>query len=362
MASSAIDGVPSALNGHLPGRGVVPTKEPLSPSLPAKSTPKDPFSHLPPYTPPNKGLVSHLPLALVPFAELMRLHKPAGYYAFYFPHLFGTLIAAVLSPAAPSISSLTYVCAVHAVGNIFLRGAACTWNDTLDAPLDRQVARCRHRPVARGAVSPAMAHIFTIAQTAVWVLTLSWLPGECSLPAALFALTMAVYPFCKRVTNFPQVVLGFSLALGQSIGMTSLGLDPFSRTSPHVRAALACVYLSNVVNAMIYDTIYAHQDLKDDLKAGVMSMAVACTPHTKKVLSVLSVVETGLLASTGYLLGFGGCFWAVAVSGTLIVLGWMIATVRLEEPANCWKWFKWCIWFTGGTLCLGLLGEHAMRA
>jgi 4-hydroxybenzoate polyprenyltransferase len=361
MASSAIDGVPSALNERLPDRGVVPTKGPLS-SSPAKSIHNDPFAHLPPYTPPSNGLVSHLPLTLVPFAELMRLHKPAGYYAFYFPHLFGTFIAAILSTPTPSISSLAYVCAIHAVGNIFLRGAACTWNDTLDAPLDRQVARCWHRPVARGAVSPTIAHIFTIAQTAVWVLTLCWLPWECSFPAVLFALTMAVYPFCKRVTNFPQVVLGSSLALGQSIGMTSLGLDPFSRISPPVRGALACVYFSNVVNAMIYDTIYAHQDLKDDLKAGVMSMAVACAPHTKKVLSVLSVVEIALLASTGYLLGFGGCFWAAAVGGTAAVLGWMIATVRLDEPADCWNWFKWCIWFTGGTLCLGLLGEYAMQA
>ncbi|CAD6569069.1 MAG: Para-hydroxybenzoate--polyprenyltransferase, mitochondrial precursor (PHB:polyprenyltransferase) [Alectoria sarmentosa] len=332
-----------------------------SPLSSAKHTENDPFAHLPPYTPPTKGLVSHLPSALVPFAELMRLHKPAGYYAFYFPHLFGTFIAAVLSSSVPSVSSLAYVCAIHGLGNLFLRGAACTWNDTLDAPLDRQVGRCRHRPVARGAVSPNTAHIFTIAQTAVWILTLSWLPRECDVPAALFAAIMAVYPLCKRVTNFPQVVLGFSLALGQSVGMASLGVDPFPPTSPKVRLALACVYFSNVVNAIIYDTVYAHQDLQDDLKAGVMSMAVACAGQTKKVLSVLGMAEIALLASTGCLLGLGAWFWGAAVGGTAIVLGWMIVTVRLEEAEDCWRWFKWCIWFIGGTLCLGLLGEYAMR-
>lgn len=181
------------------------------------------------------------------------------------------------------------------------------------------------------------------------------------MPAALFASMMMIYPFCKRVTNFPQVVLGFSLALGQSVGVASRALDSRSRTSPEVRAALACMYLSNVVNAMIYDTVYAHQDLSDDLKAGVMSMAVACAGRTKEVLYVLSVVEITLLASTGYLLGLGGWFWGAAVGGTAFVLEWMIWAVRLEEPDDCWRWFKRCIWFTGVTICVGLLGEYAMR-
>ena len=94
-----------------------------------------------------------------------------------------------------------------------------------------------------------------------------------------------------------------------------------------------------MVNAVIYDTVYAHQDLSDDLEAGVMSMAVACAGHTKKVLYVLSMVEIALLATTGYLLGFGVWFWGAAVGGTAIVLEWMIVTVTLEEPEDCWRWF-----------------------
>lgn len=112
---------------------------------------------------------------------------------------------------------------------------------------------------------------------------------------------------------------------------------------------------------MIYDIVYAHQDLSDDMEAGVMSMAVACARHTKKVLYVLSMVEIALLATTGYLLGFGVWFWGAAVGGTAIVLEWMIVTVRLEEPEDCWRWFKWCIWFTGVPVYVGLLGEYAMR-
>jgi len=196
------------------------------------------------------------------------------------------------------------------------------------------------------------------AQTAAWIAVLATMPGECHVPALLFAATMVLYPFCKRFTNFPQVVLGFSLALGQTIGAASMGLDPFGGSQ---RGALLCLYLSNVLNAVVYDTVYAHQDLKDDLKAGVMGMAVACNGRTREVLSVLSVAEVGLLAAAGHLAGFGAAYWVSGVAGTAAVLAWMISVVDLEQPADCWRWFKWTIWFTGATLSAGLAGEYAMR-
>ena len=224
---------------------------PLSSSS-SGSTIDDAFARLSPYSPPRIGLVSHLPPAWVPFAELMRLHKPAGYYAFYFPLLIGTFFAAAVSLPAPPLSLVVRICAVHTEGTLFLRGAACSWNDTVDAPFDRKVARCRNRPVARGAVRPNVAHVFTTLPTATWFFILSWLPLESISPAVLFALLLMVYPFCKRITNFPQVVLGFSLGLGQSVGMASLGLDPLSQSSPKVRWTMLCLYISYVVNAMIY--------------------------------------------------------------------------------------------------------------
>ena len=307
------------------------------------STADDIIAHLPPYNPPQTGLVSYLPPAWIPFAELMRLHKPAGYYASYFPLLVGTFFAAAVSIPAPSPSSVTRICAVHTVGNFFLRGGACSWNDTVDAPLDRKVARCRDRPVARGAVRPGVAHAFTALLTVTWFFILSWLPLASITPAVLFALLLMVYPFCKRITNFPQVVLGFSLGLGQSVGMASLGLDPLSQGSPKTRWTMACLYLSNVVNAMIYDTVYAHQDLEDDLKAAVMSMAVACGGRTKEVLTLLSAVEIGLLSGAGYLIGFGAWYFFTAVGGTTVMLSTMIVMVNLKEPAACMNWFKWTI-------------------
>ena len=330
---------------------------------PGASNPK--ISTDPPtYSPPYQGLVSRLPLYLVPYAELMRLHKPTGYYAFLYPHLFGILFGATQIPNVDP-AKIIYTIAIHLASSLVLRGAACTWNDTLDAPFDRQVTRSRNRPVARGAVQPNAAHLFTAAQTLIWVVILvNCLPPACLTPATALAATMAVYPFCKRVTNFPQVVLGFSLALGQTVGIASLGIAPWEtlRTPAAQQGAIVCLYLANVLNAVVYDTVYAHQDLKDDLKAGIMSMAVACGSRTKQVLSVLCLIEVALLAGAAYLSGFGGVFWLTGVCGTAAVLSWMIAAVNLEDPESCWRWFNSCIHFTGGILCIGLAGEYAVRA
>lgn len=186
------------------------------------------------------------------------------------------------------------------------------------------------------------------------------MPPETLGPAALLAATMAVYPFCKRVTNFPQVVLGFSLALGQSVGFASMGpKDEQGGEMMHV--GLAALYLSNVLNAMVYDTVYAHQDLKDDLKANVMSMAIACLSRTKEWLSLLSAIEVGLLFVTGWAVGFEGLYWPLTVGGTATVLAYMLRTWKVEDPADCWKWFCWTIWLTGGTVCAGLTGEYVNR-
>ena len=272
----------------------------------------------------------------------MRLHKPAGYYAFYFPHLFGTLYASAILSPMPELSLLLQRNLLFMIGSLLLRGAACNWNDTLDADYDRQVARCRHRPVARGAISPLAAHLFTLAQSAVGVAILNQLPGTCRVPAILLTTTMAFYRLCKRVTHYPQVVLGCSLALGQLVGAAGMGLD-IRQQNPCTTAGMGCLYLSNVLNAVIYDAVYAHQDLKDDLKAGVKSVAVAWRDHTKSILCLLSIVEVGLLGAAGYLFGMGFFYHAAAVAGTAGVLGTMIRKVNFHSSDSCWNWFKWTI-------------------
>ncbi|KAL2050102.1 hypothetical protein ABVK25_009605 [Lepraria finkii] len=198
-----------------------------------ETPPLDPFPHLPPYGPPTTGIVSCLPMILVPYAELVRLHKP---------YHFGTLFASVVLPPPPS--QILWINVLFSIGSLFLRGAAYTWNDTLNAPYDRLVARCRHRPVARGAVSLVAAYLFTLAQPISGVAILYQLPTLCFLPAGL-AFTMTLYPFAERVTNYPQVVLGSSLALGQLVGIAGMGMDPFQQTGRNIIGGMLCLNMAN---------------------------------------------------------------------------------------------------------------------
>lgn len=137
----------------------LPTTSPISSSTPHKAATTTT------YVPPTKGILSKLPPAWVPFAELSRIEKPGGLYGFYMAYLIGLGYGACLvTPAVPP-TRLAEIAAVLLVYNVFLRGAACTVNDVLDRHVDRLVARCRNRPVARGAVTPAGGYAWYAAQT-----------------------------------------------------------------------------------------------------------------------------------------------------------------------------------------------------
>ncbi|MCJ1238155.1 hypothetical protein MMC14_006144 [Varicellaria rhodocarpa] len=323
---------------------------------------------LSPYQPPLTGLLSFLPVPLVPYAELMRIAKPAGYFAFYFPHLFGTLYGLAMVSPSMSRNHLLVVHVCFLAGSIFLRGAACTWNDFLDRDFDKRVARCQHRPLARGAITPDAALLFIAKQAIVGGLFFALLPSACYVPAAMLAASQVVYPFCKRFTNYPQLVLGFSLALGHLVGAAGVGLDwvGFLITTQSERSSkddqaligMGCLYLASVINTLIYDTIYGHQDLADDLKAGVKSIAVAWQHTTRRNCSLLASVEVFLLAVAGSVSGFEFWYFISAVLGTAGVFASMFVKVQLDKPESCGAWFQYLIGLTGCTLSVGLILEY----
>ncbi|KAH6670724.1 UbiA prenyltransferase family [Halenospora varia] len=343
-----------------------------------------PQSNLPVYRHPTKGFLSLLPPSWVPYAQLMRLEKPAGYFAVYFPHLHGLLFALALSSSAPSFSQQVLAHACIILGCIILRGAACTWNDTLDAPYDRLVARCRLRPIARGSVTPTAALIFMVVQTILGVVfTLLPLPKASWWPAAALTATQVVYPLCKRFTYYPQVMLGMSFASGLGVGAGAGDIDlvlvtwklvkgvvntavtwnidlshawmALESNERKILGAFSCLFTSIVINTLVYDTIYGHQDLADDIKAGVKGAAVAWRGNTKRICVVLAVFETLLVAAAGHIAGFGIGFYILAAGGTAGVLGTMIYRVRLNDPASCMWCFTWIILGTGFAWTFGLL-------
>ena len=322
------------------------------------------------YTPPQKGVLSLLPSRMVPYAELMRLDKPTGLYLFYFPYLFGVLYGACVVDPPTSVEPLLRTCATLLVGTIIMRGAACTWNDNIDRDLDRQVARCRLRPIARGAVSPLQGHAFTLAQSFVGIALLAQLPMQCAYYAVPVIVLLGLYPFAKRITNYPQVILGFPVAWGMFLASTAVGVDPFAIfflvNSPSpvdhlVLASMACFYMSNIAWTVIYDTIYAFQDVEDDAKADIKSIAVRHRANTKTLLSSLAVAQVSLLAATGLLTGMSPLYYLGSCGGTAMSLAIMIRKVDLKRPESCAWWFRMGTWFVGLAVVSGLCGEYSMR-
>ena len=311
-----------------------------------------------PYVPPQKGILSIIPSSWVPYAQLMRLERPAGLYAFYFPYVIGIFYAACVAAEAPSMEHVLALAALFLLGSVVLRGAACAWNDNIDQEFDRNVARCRLRPIARGAVTTTQGHLFTGALTISGLPLFAFLPRECAYHAIPIAILFGLYPFAKRVTYYPQVVLGFPFAWAIFMCCAALGVDPFG---PQIRGSATSLFTANVLWTIIYDTIYAHQDIADDVKAGVKSMAVRFRNSTKLLASNLAAVQLAMLVASGWTAGFSPVFFLVSCGGTLVALGSMIVRVDLSKPASCAWWFHWGFWFVGGSIAAGLCGEYAVR-
>ncbi|KAI0018398.1 putative 4-hydroxybenzoate polyprenyl transferase [Xylariomycetidae sp. FL0641] len=315
------------------------------------------FPHLPGYSDPTEGLVSKLPSTWIPYAQLMRIDRPAGFYAFYVPYVIGILNAACIAPDTVDNTVLLKLLALMVPLNIVLRGASCCWNDTIDQEFDRRVERCRHRPIARRAVSTSQAHFFTLSQLVVLFLMLASYPTACQLHMLIVVVLFGAYPFMKRITFFPQVFLGFPFAWALFFCIALLDVDPFGDNS----LATLSLFFANILWTVTYDTIYAHQDVADDEKAGVKSMALRFRNNTKVLAAVLSTFQVALLGLCGKQAGFGFFYNLGTVCGTALALICYIYDVDLRSPSSCGFWFHAQFWLVGSTLASGFIGEYAAR-
>jgi len=311
------------------------------------------------YTPPTTGLISKLPLSWQPYAELVRLDKPTGTYYLYFPCLYSTLMAAPLATPMASVLDIAWYAGLFFTGSLIMRGAGCTINDLWDRNLDPHVERTKFRPIARGAISPQRAIVYLGFQMLAGLGILLSFPAQCFFYATPSLILVTLYPLAKRVTNYPQAVLGLTFTWGAWMGFPALGVDLLSNTDAAISAA--CLYASCWAWTMNYDMIYAHMDIKDDLKAGIKSIALAHEHNTKAVLSVLTVAQVGLLAAAGYFSGAGPLFAIVSCGGSALTLSTIIRKVDLKDPKNCWWWFRSGAWLTGGSISTGLFLDYLYR-
>ncbi|KAI9150535.1 Prenytransferase ascA [Paramyrothecium foliicola] len=330
---------------------MLPMKQPVSPKHVSH------FPHLPQYEDPKVGLLSKLPIPWIPYAQLMRLDRPAGLYAFYFPYLIGLAYAASIAPELPDPALLLQFAVLLLPFNILLRGIACTWNDNVDQEFDRHVRRCRHRPIARGAVSTLQGHIFTLCQALLGNIFWGVFPNSCMGHTGVMIILFFVYALLKRITFFPQVFLGVPFAWAILFSIAALDMDPFAYRT----GGTAMLIGANILWTIIYDTIYAHQDVADDKQAGVKSMALYFHHSTKLLAVILAILQGVLLSLCGVLNGFSVLYYMGTVGGVGLAMSCYIYQVDLDQPESCGTWFHTQFWTVGAGFLLGLVCEYLAR-
>lgn len=311
------------------------------------------------YEPPKSGVLSVLPASWVPYAELIRLDKPTGTYYLFFPCLFSTLLAAPSTVPTATPLSVVGTSLLFLSGALIMRGAGCSINDLWDRNLDPHVTRTRLRPIARGAITPFNALVFTGVQLITGLGILLQFPYQCLFYGIPSLLLVASYPLAKRVTHYPQFVLGLTFSWGAFMGFPALGIDLLNNSA--ALTAAACLYTSNISWTVLYDMIYAHMDIKDDAKAGIKSIALRHDKQTKQILSGLAVAQIGLLAAAGAAAGAGPVFFVGSCGGAALSLAVMIKRVNLKSVKDCWWWFVNGCWMTGGVISAGLVGEYCVQ-
>ena len=217
------------------------------------------------------------------------------------------------------------------VGAFVMRGAGCTWNDIIDRDLDGKVARTRSRPIPSGQVSVKQAAVFLAVQALVGLLVLAQFNRFTILLGIASLAIVAVYPLAKRVTWWPQIVLGLAFSWGALMGWAAI----FAR----IDAPALLLYAGSIAWVIGYDTIYAHQDREDDALIGIKSTALLFGERTKPALVAFYAAAVLLIGVAGYLAGAGAAF-AAGLALFAAHLARQVRRLDIADPALCLAIFK----------------------
>ncbi|HLS59484.1 MAG TPA: 4-hydroxybenzoate octaprenyltransferase [Paracoccaceae bacterium] len=268
-----------------------------------------------------------------PWLRLSRADRPIGTWLLLLPCWWG-LALAIAATGAPTLRDL-WIAAACGIGAFLMRGAGCTWNDLTDRDIDAGVARTRSRPLPSGQVSPKGALAWLVAQSLVaFLILLTFPPLAITLGIGSLAL-VAIYPFAKRFTWWPQVFLGLAFNWGALLAWAahagSIGLVP------------VLLYAAGIAWTLIYDTIYAHQDKEDDVLIGVRSTALLFGANTGRWLAGFLVLAVLLILAAILIAVDGAPARAAALAGLAgfaLHLGWQIRNLRIDDHARCLALFR----------------------
>ena len=275
------------------------------------------------------------PEATRPYLRLSRADRPIGTWLLLLPCWWGVALAAAEDTWRLADAWIWLGCAA---GAWLMRGAGCTWNDITDRDFDAAVARTRSRPIPSGQVSVKQAVIWMFAQMAIaGLILLTFNVTAIALGVSSLGL-VAIYPFAKRFTWWPQIFLGLAFNWGAVLA--------YAAHSGRVGWASVLLYLSGIAWTLFYDTIYAHQDKEDDVLIGVRSTARLFGAKTGKWLGfflILAVALMTLAVLIALLPVAGPAKLGVALAAPWAMgwhLLWQMNRLDIDDPAVCLRLFR----------------------
>ncbi|MBX9457774.1 MAG: 4-hydroxybenzoate octaprenyltransferase [Rhizobium sp.] len=293
-----------------------------------------------------------LPRGLWPYAQLARWDRPIGWQLLMWPCFWSATLAAGAAASAGqfSLSRLTWHLFLFFAGAVAMRGAGCTYNDLVDHEIDMAVARTRSRPLPSGRVTRLQAKVFMVLQTVVGLLVLLSFNGFSIVLGVLSLAIVAIYPFAKRFTDWPQFFLGLAFSWGALMGWAA----EFGSLS----VAAVALYVGSIAWTIGYDTIYAHLDKEDDALIGVRSTALYFGRNTRIWLTLFYGITLLAFAVALILAGAAWPAW-LGLLAALVLLGYQIIVLDIHDPAQCLALFKFnhtvgAIFFAGLLLAVAV--------
>jgi 4-hydroxybenzoate polyprenyltransferase len=271
------------------------------------------------------GWVARLPRAWLPYLLLARADRPIGTWLLFLPGLWGILLA------RPGGLQAVRLVALFAIGSLAMRAAGCVVNDLWDRDIDRKVARTAGRPLASGALRPRQALMFLAVLLLAGLAVLLQLNRLCWLLGTSSLVLVALYPLAKRVTWWPQLMMGFTFGFGAPMG--------YAAAAGRIDAAWVALYAAAILWDLGFDTIYAHQDREDDALVGVRSTARLFGDRTRPFLAVCYAATVVMLALAGSLAGLGAWFYPALLLPAVLLVRQVVA-LDIDDPAGCLRLFK----------------------
>ena len=262
-----------------------------------------------------------------PYLRLARLDRPIGSWLLLMPCWWSVGLAGM---RVEQFLSLWHI-VLFFIGAFAMRGAGCTWNDLVDRNLDRLVERTRSRPIPSGQVSVAEATAFMVAQALIGFLVLIQFNRFTVFTGLASLLVVAIYPFMKRITYWPQIVLGLAFSYGALMGWPAA----FGRLDwPAI-----VLYAGSISWVIGYDTIYAHQDREDDLLIGIKSTALLFGENTRPMLAGFYSGAVVLIGIAGLTAG-GRLIFVLGLIAFAAHLAWQVVRLDINDSAHCLMLFK----------------------